>query len=232
MTYGLGLTLRKQYTTIAVVVAGLVLVAAIADVVYRFALPNWSGADSAAQPVSANQRGPAEYQVNIGSIVAAHLFGRQQQVIRRQQEAPVTRLQLRLLGVMSSPNDAYARAMIAVDGNRGEAYRVGDQIANTDAKLHEINEHLVLLDRGGRLERLELIRDNVINAPTGEDQDPAELPAPSPNDVEVIHDELEPDQEVPVDPTLEELQRGEERGAPEEPAAEEDNPRTRLGVPG
>ncbi|MDH3639453.1 MAG: hypothetical protein OES09_13490, partial [Gammaproteobacteria bacterium] len=185
--------MTKQYTMVAVGLAGLLLMAVIVDVVYRFALPVWTGTDSAEESVSDSRRLAPEYQVNVSSIVASHLFGRQQQVVQRQQEAPITRLQLRLLGVMSSPNDTYARALIAVGGDRGEAYRVGDQIANTDAKLHEISSNLVLLDRSGRLERLELIRENVIDAPAGEPQDPSTLPTPSPNDVEIIHEEIEPE---------------------------------------
>jgi hypothetical protein len=100
----------------------------------------------------------------------------------------------------------------------------------------------VLLDRGGRLERLELIRDNVINAPVGEDQDPAELPSPSPNDVEGFYEqELEPQEQVPeqipeempeqVPPEMEQPERGEAPDGSAEPPAD-GTPRTWLRAPG
>ncbi len=213
--------MNNPYSKLATLAAGLVLAAVIVEAVYRFVGPVWMNDDSATTTAARPTRTP-EYRVDAGSIVAAHLFGRQRQAVVRRQEAPVTRLELRLLGVFSSPNDAYARALIAVGGDRGEAYRVGDQIPNTDAKLHEIGPQLVLLDREGRLERLELIRENVIDAPPGEDQDPSTLPVPSSNDVEVIHEERpEDDEPLRTDGDGEPAQTG-----------DDEQPATRLNVPG
>lgn len=181
----------KQYQSLAIGIGALVLLAVLAEIVYRFVGDFWVDGKPDAQKITAPGSPSQQQSVNVQQVIAAHLFGHARTTVVPTREAPKTRLQLKLLGVMASPDERYARALIAVGSEAGEAYRVGEQIANTDAKLHEINRNLVLLDREGRLERLELIRESIIDEPAGEDQDPSTLPTPSPNDIELFEAEDE-----------------------------------------
>jgi len=99
----------------------------------------------------------AKYQVD--DIIAAHLFGTTAATPDNTvTEAPETRLQLKLLGVVASDDEQYARALIGLASEPPKSYAVGHQIDKTDARLHAVEEFRVLLDRAGRMESLVLER--------------------------------------------------------------------------
>jgi general secretion pathway protein C len=99
----------------------------------------------------------AKYRID--DIVAAHLFGTAAATPDNTvTEAPQTRLQLKLLGVVASDDEQFARALIGLASEPPKSYAVGQEIGKTDARLHAVEEHRVLLDRAGRMESLVLER--------------------------------------------------------------------------
>jgi len=96
---------------------------------------------------------------NINKLVAAHLFGKAEKVVvKKTENAPETKLKLKLLGVMSSEDEHYARALIQVSSKGMKSYAIGELIEGTDAQLHKVEIEKVILDRKGNLESLAMIR--------------------------------------------------------------------------
>lgn len=96
-------------------------------------------------------------------IAALHLFGRVAAAPDATRalapaEAPETRLNVQLLGVLSSPDPVAARAIIASAGSPEKHYQVGDRLP-AGAAIAEIRSDSVLLERNGRFETLRLRRD-------------------------------------------------------------------------
>lgn len=122
-----------------------------------------------AWPVSDNEllpstTGPATATdrdgVDVDTIASAHLFG--EQTARdggdRQQEiidAPETRLNLTLTGIISDSAAQRSRALIKAGNKDQAAFATGDTIDN-GVTLHEIYANRVILDREGRYETLTL----------------------------------------------------------------------------
>lgn len=141
----------------------------------------WPGATSAPtdiepSPASAQNRDePAA--VNLDAILAHNLFGRKAPDERTNAEimnAPETRLNLTLTGIVSSDRAPHSRALIRTDDGDQQPYSVGDTIRN-NVKLHEIYTSRVILDRGGRFETLTLEREK---AAVGQNQQDGESDLP------------------------------------------------------
>ena len=95
----------------------------------------------------------------VSEIVAAHLFGKaKKEVVQKTENAPQTKLKLKLIGVMSSADKHYARAMIQVNSKGMKTYAIGESIEGTDAQLHKVENEKVILDRKGNLESLAMVR--------------------------------------------------------------------------
>jgi len=133
--------------------AAVVLLAAVADAVRFPAQPE--AVDRASRTAAS---GPAEPPpVSFRQIVDAHLYG------SPAEEAPApavvvdaapTTLDLRLLGIVSSTDAGQARALIAVEDGPGRYFSVNQLISGTDARIRGITADQVLIERGGRLERV------------------------------------------------------------------------------
>lgn len=93
-----------------------------------------------------------------------HLFGvagsntnkeAQAAIARKQADMPDTRLNLKLRGVLASddPNGAYA--IVAEPGGVEKSYGIGDTLPG-GARVSEVFEDRIILDRGGRFETLRL----------------------------------------------------------------------------
>lgn len=98
--------------------------------------------------------------VDVDTIASAHLFGEQavtdaqaeqQQIIN----APETRLNLTLTGIVSDRTDTRSRALIKTGNKNQDSFAVGDTVDN-GVKLHAIYANRVILDRNGRYETLTL----------------------------------------------------------------------------
>lgn len=105
------------------------------------------------KPVS---RATRSTDYNVNKIVAAHLFGKADEVavVQKTIVAPETKLKLKLIGVMASEDQDLARAMIEVSSKGTKTYAIGDSIDGTDAQLHLVESEKVILDRKGNLESL------------------------------------------------------------------------------
>lgn len=107
--------------------------------------------------------GQQEVKYNIQDIANAHLFGVAKVQPRPATEmAPETKLRLSLGGLIASDNPRFARALIQINSGRMRSYRIGDQIAGTDAKLQRVTDYKVLLNRNGHLESLAMKRKELL----------------------------------------------------------------------
>jgi general secretion pathway protein C len=104
------------------------------------------------------------------SISQWHLFGEVKKDVApkpvEQVKVPETRLNLKLLGVMSSKSDAVAMAIIADSSGNEEFYTIGAQIPG-GAVLEEIHPDKVIIKRNNRLETLLLPKEVANSGPAG-----------------------------------------------------------------
>lgn len=96
----------------------------------------------------------------------------------RPVDAPATRLDLKLLGVLASDDRGDARAIIGAPGVPDRHYRLGDTVP-AGAELAAIRRDHVLLKRNGRFETLALAREDGAAADTDTRRAPA-LTRPAP----------------------------------------------------
>lgn len=110
---------------------------------------------AAGTTVSRNAQSPRQAQ----NISQWHLFGEVQKVVATplvsSAEAPDTRLNLKLSGVLASDVATQARAIIADGSGNEKAYAMGDTLPG-NAILREIFADRVILETRGRLETLRL----------------------------------------------------------------------------
>ncbi len=104
--------------------------------------------------------------VDISRISRWHLFGEIQKKVaaaplEQMTEAPDTRLNLKLSGLLASSDSVAARAIIADGKGAEEAYAVGQKLPG-NAVLREIYADRVILEYRGRLETLRLPKDEGI----------------------------------------------------------------------
>jgi len=104
---------------------------------------------------------------DINRIGQWHLFGEIQKVssvpVAQMTEAPDTRLNLKLHGLLASSDPVEARAIIADGKGVEEAYAI-DQKLPGNAVLREIYADRVILEHRGRLETLRLPKDEIVSA--------------------------------------------------------------------
>lgn len=106
---------------------------------------------AADKPVTQRQEDYAQ------TILAAHLFGRPERVVEETPKAPVSRINLRLFGVLAT-DDKNGLAMIGRNNSPLKLYRVGDRLPGA-ALLLEIHSDHVLIKANGREEVLLLKSD-------------------------------------------------------------------------
>ncbi|WDE05624.1 type II secretion system protein GspC [Thalassomonas viridans] len=98
--------------------------------------------------------------ISVSKIQALNLFGEynseavQEEVIEIE-DAPETRLNLTLTGVVASSNSNNAAAIIEHQSSQ-ETYGIGDLITGTRATLEQVHNDRVLIKQSGRLETLML----------------------------------------------------------------------------
>jgi general secretion pathway protein C len=134
----------------------------LATVTWQLLAPPHS--DSPAQPTEVRATTPpVRPQQTIAQLTSAHLFGSVEQIVASASNAPVTRLDLVLRGILAAGNPAYASAIIATGktGNE-EFYGIGDSLPG-GAKLHQVHADHVVLDRGGQMEILHLTTDEPLD---------------------------------------------------------------------
>lgn len=178
-----------------VAVAAAVLALAVYPVMERYAGSGVAHDQAAQRGAAAAGEGHASLQYDVDDIIAAHLMGRppaDDEPVDVAQ-APETRLQLRLLGMIASANEQYARALIGVNARQVGAYGVGESVEGTDASIHSVEPRRVLLNRNGAVESLHLkTPDLFTDTPSARSTDAADTR-------DVLDDPGGPDNEVEPD---------------------------------
>ncbi|MDZ7753713.1 MAG: type II secretion system protein N [Gammaproteobacteria bacterium] len=126
--------------------------------------------DLPASPMAANRPSPAGPERRLADVATWHLFGNPTRRAAPPPEpqpvdAPATRLDLKLLGVLASDDRLDARAIIGAPGVPDRQYRLGDTVP-AGAELAAIHRDHVLLKRNGRFETLALAREDGAAADT------------------------------------------------------------------
>ncbi|NOX75133.1 MAG: type II secretion system protein GspC [Gammaproteobacteria bacterium] len=110
----------------------------------------------------AGAKAPTEKSPKRQQISQWHLFGKVQKVVPKpvaaMTEAPDTRLNLKLSGVLVSGDPRTARATIGDGKGKEDAYGVGESLPG-NAVLREIYADRVILEYRGRLETLRLPKE-------------------------------------------------------------------------
>lgn len=146
-------------------VLGVLLTAALA---WQAAALTWKAVEllstepSLPPPAQINDPGSRRVEtVSIESITNAHLFGQADaqpvEIAAAAADAPETRLNLKLRGILAADEPEYSRAIIT-SGNQDKVYAVGDTVA-TGTTVEGVLADRVLLRRSGRLETLRLPRE-------------------------------------------------------------------------
>lgn len=94
----------------------------------------------------------------VAKLPELHLFGKPGTV---SQILPITSLQLKLVGVVKAVPDRYSRVIISEGGKPGQVYQIGDTLSS-GVRIHGITKEGVILENGGRLEKLPLQRTPVL----------------------------------------------------------------------
>jgi general secretion pathway protein C len=102
--------------------------------------------------------GSVDYQ----TIINAHVFGENSGEAapppKATENAPETRLNLKLRGAIAAEDDTVAHAIIAEGNGKERVYFLQDAVPG-GAKLHEVHLDKVILNRGGVLETLRLPKE-------------------------------------------------------------------------
>jgi len=119
---------------------------------------------------------------DIRRLTSAHLFGETERtVVAAPTEAPETRLNLVLRGVIAADPMNISSAIISQgNGGKEDAYGVGDKLPG-GVTVTEVHPEDVLLERGGHLEVLRLVKDSEVGEIISSDDNP-DLPPASPGD--------------------------------------------------
>ncbi len=108
----------------------------------------------------ASQQNKSGENFNVPALQALNLFGQynkqtSEEVVVQITDAPETRLQLTLSGLVASDNVETAAAIIENKGKQ-ETYGIGDIIKDTRASLEQVLIDRVIIKQSGRLETLML----------------------------------------------------------------------------
>lgn len=141
----------------------LLLVAAIAMTLAHLAwslVPTPATARWQPAPVQATAPASSRGPVSIDALLAAQLFGLYQAepVATDLNNAPETRLNLTLLGILAGRGEGDSRALIADGSGEEKPYAIGDDIAR-GVTLQAIYPDRVVLLRNGQAETLRLNKD-------------------------------------------------------------------------
>lgn len=145
-------------------VLAVALGAQLAKLVWAFVpVPAWTP-----PPAVPQDQGSAREPVNLSLIVGAHLFGRYEvpKTEAAIAEAPDTRLNLKLLGILADTEAEGSRALIEGSGVEEKPYAIGDDLTR-GVTLQAIFPDRVILSRAGQLETLRLEKDRPSTAADG-----------------------------------------------------------------
>ena len=165
-------------------IISLLLVIACAHAMARITWMFVPQGDTSVQQQNAS-RAPVVNRVNQGQsirqVASAHLFGVMESAASPKQTiAPKTRLNLVLRGVIAAEPMSLSHAIIAQGKNgKEDVYAVGDKMPG-GIIIEEVHPDHVVLNRGGRLESLELVKDDEVGTIAAPDTLRGGLPSGTP----------------------------------------------------
>jgi len=139
----------------------LVYIAFLAAKITWLLVPQPAVSSNVALVSSVNTGNSTKQNFNLSTLQALNLFGQYteneqvKEVAEEITDAPVTRLQLTLAGLVASDNKEDAAAVIEYKGKQ-ETYGIGDVIIGTRASLEQVLIDRVIIKQSGRLETLML----------------------------------------------------------------------------
>lgn len=147
--------------------ASLVLVVLLAQALAGLTWSLLPTPEQTAEPPRPSASTAPVSRVDYQRIAALHLFGvpRVEQAAKpAPTDAPETRLNLTLRGILFNPDPLFARAIISSPGKEDELYKAGDPVPG-GATIDQIYSDRVMLLRGGQYEALRLPEDR-LDVPT------------------------------------------------------------------
>lgn len=105
--------------------------------------------------------------VGLASTINSHLFGTVPVKVKpkvekpKVVEAPETRLNLSLTGVVTAPDPKNSHAMIEIERGQTSVVRVGAEIGKTGAQLNAVFADHILIDHRGEIEKLAINRESL-----------------------------------------------------------------------
>lgn len=128
-------------------------------------------------------RATSGQEVGMEQIINAHIFGvvppkpAPKKEKPKVVEAPKTKLNLLLTGVVTSPDPEGGMAMIEIQRGQTSVVRVGADIGKTGASLREVFADHILIERQGALEKLPIEREtlNLTDLAAGNDNTISQL---------------------------------------------------------
>jgi len=153
------LELRQRGPQVAALLIAVLIVVDGAHSAWALRFDSKAPADDPVLPVvtQAHRAGP-----DVQQITAAHLFGAAP--VGRSlggDNAPDTRLALKLTGIIALGDPDKGYAILAEDGKPAHFYAAGALVAGTSARLQQVFSDRVVLDRQGELETLRLPRSTL-----------------------------------------------------------------------
>jgi general secretion pathway protein C len=139
----------------------LVYIAFLAAKITWLLVPQAPATSNLSVVSAGNQASPIKQNFNVSTLQALNLFGlytkneQIEEVAEEITDAPVTRLQLTLAGLVASDSKEGAAAVIEYQSKQ-ETYGIGDVIIGTRASLEQVLIDRVIIKQSGRLETLML----------------------------------------------------------------------------
>ncbi len=152
---------QQQLHVVVVVLLVLYLVAFAADLTWRLIpQPEQTTTSEFDRPVSGVNSGKSGQQINLAQVKKLNLFGdlSAPPVVKQEQqvtEAPETKLNLTLTGVVATSEPSIAAAIIENKGAQN-TYGIDEKIDGTNATLQEVFADRVIIKNGSRRETLML----------------------------------------------------------------------------
>ena len=173
--------INQRLPTIISVLLVIACAHALATITWMF-LPETESTLNQAQTASVPLAKPTNQRQAIMQVANAHLFGEMERAALPQQttQAPKTKLNLVLRGVIAADPMTLSHAIIArgAKGNE-EVYAIGEKMPG-GVTIEEIHADHVILNRSGRLETLQLIKDEELGSITTTRNRRSFLPPASP----------------------------------------------------
>lgn len=152
---------QQHINTAVIVLLVIYLISLLADITWRFIpQPNTAEQQQTASNTPTNTNTPASNRVNLNQLKQLHLFGNPavkpaKPVAPVVTDAPQTRLNLKLTGLVSTTEAEFGAAIVEYQGNQA-TYGIGDKIEGTNVIVKEVFFDRIIIRNGVTMETLML----------------------------------------------------------------------------